>query len=81
MLIRSQDKKKITSDLCLEIVENEYTHTFEIFNNSVGIIGEYLTEEDAIDVLDMVCKAYKDFEDYKNHKNNRVFEMPKDDEC
>lgn len=71
MLIRSQDKKKITNDLCLEIVENEYTHAFEIFNNSVGVIGEYSTEEKAIKSLDLVCFYYKE---------DAVYYMPKDND-
>lgn len=76
MLIRSQDNKKITNDLCLEIIENEYTHSFEIFNNSVGVIGEYSTEEKAIKVLDEIFRAFRNmaFVDVV------TFQMPQDNE-
>ena len=76
MLIRSQDNKKITNDLCLEIIENEYTHRFEIFNNSLGVIGEYSTEEKAIKVLDEIFRAFRNmaFVDVV------TFQMPQDNE-
>lgn len=79
MLIRSQDNKKITNDLCLEIIENEYIHGFEIFNNSIGVIGEYSTEEKAIKVLDMIQEEYANGNEWLNVAG-KVFHMPQEDE-
>lgn len=60
MIVRSQDRKTMTTDLNFEICENNYihSHTFEIFNNTVGSMGEYSTEEKAIAVLDMIQMSY-----------------------
>lgn len=58
MIIRSQDKKAITTDLNVRIHENDYIHTYEIFNDAVETLGEYSTEEKAIKVLDMIQETY-----------------------
>lgn len=72
MIIRSQDKKSITTDLNLTIYEDDWTHKYEI-SNSVGVdLGEYSTEEKAIKVLDMICE--------KAFVQANVFQMPQDSE-
>lgn len=58
MIVRSQNRKTMTTDLNFEIYENNHDHTFEIFNNTVGTMGEYSTEEKAIAVLDMIQMSY-----------------------
>ena len=58
MIIRSQDKKSITTDLNLCIYEDDWTHQFEVSNNTGMELGLYSTEEKAIKVLDMIQNAY-----------------------
>lgn len=59
MIVRSQDRKSITSDLNFKIIEDEYEHTYEVFNGSVGTMGVYSTEEKAIRVISMIQTAYE----------------------
>lgn len=86
MLIRSQDKKRIATDLNLEILHESWdSNEWKIVNNAVGVIGTYSTEEKAIKVLDMIEKAYcKSFEEqkdnYQGHRYDLVFQMPQDEE-
>ena len=84
MIIRSQDKKSITTDLNLCIYEDDWTHQFEV-SNSIGMeLGLYSTEEKAIKVLDMIQSAYNAIETMKIDKgawrDNHYFEMPQDSE-
>ena len=57
MIIRSQDKLKITTDLNLEIYDC-HDDRFEIVNQTVDMLGIYSTQEKAIKVLDMIQKEY-----------------------
>lgn len=87
MLIRSQDKKRITTDLNLEILHESWdSKEWEIGNNAVGVIGKYSTEEKAIKVLDMIQNAYVNYQYSKWVGYERetvidcIFEMPQDEE-
>lgn len=86
MIIRSQDKKRITSELDLYIVHiTIYEQELWCIKSSMAFIGEYSTEEKAIKVLDMIQSAYgKSFEEERNnyigHRYNVVFQMPQDSE-
>lgn len=88
MLIRSQDKKSITTDLNLEIFENETKNEYVIGNITRGRLGTYYTEEKAIKVLDMICEKYmKNQALYIDRENNArvipqnsVFQMPLDED-
>ena len=64
MIIRSQDKTVITTDLNLQIYDTG-NDSFEIVNGTVDTIGLYSTEEKAIKVLDMIREAYSRMEDIK----------------
>lgn len=58
MIIRSQDKRRITSDLNLYIYEwdsEKYGARYDIRTSTHNPIGTYSTEEKAIKVLDMIC--------------------------
>ena len=86
MIIRSQDKKTITTDLNLCVYEDEWTHQFEVSNNIGMELGLYSTEEKAIKVLDMICEAYCRMEDIKcgavqaQKHDSFCFDMPSDEE-
>lgn len=95
MLIRSQDKKKLTNfeqvtDLFVTKLQNKFGinayYPFSIEDNYAKmLIGEYSTEVKAIKVLDMIEQAYcKSFEEQKQnyfgHKYDLIFHMPKDEE-
>ena len=70
MIIRSQDKRRITSDLNLSIkiesrimsscLKEEFPRQamFRIFDSKDIPLGDYSTEEKAIKVLDMIQKEY-----------------------
>lgn len=61
MIIRSQDKKSITTDLKLHISECDFETdniTYRIYTSTHDWLGTYSTEEKAIKVLDMIQKAY-----------------------
>ena len=81
MLIRSQDKKSITSCLELKIVEGE-----DICTSGGKFLGHYSTEEKAIKVLDMIQNAYVNYQYSKWVGYERetvidcIFEMPQDEE-
>ena len=85
MIIRSQDKLKITTDLNLEIYDC-HDDRFEIVNQTVDMIGIYSTEEKAIKVLDMICAFYIRMVDVTNNivqatkEDSYVFQMPLDEE-
>jgi len=96
MIIRSQNKYRITDDLKLHIGIHEYKatdNTYEIRTSSGDAIGEYSTMEKAVKVLDMICRAYAAIEIKKVGMNIAddlvegledmlfgVFEMPQDSE-
>ena len=83
MIIRSQDKGVITTDLNLWI-RNEIVG-YEIENNDFKL-GTYSTEEKAIKVLDMIQKRYQSIWDVENGfirgemNFSSVFQMPQDSE-
>ena len=77
MIIRSQDKKTITTDLNLEIYVDDKKNEYIIGNVMRGRYGTYSTEEKAIKVLDMIAQNYVESEKYIIR---RVFEMPQDSE-
>lgn len=78
MIIRSQDKTTITNDMNVEMFFVEIG-LYQISNNTVGIIGEYSTEEKAIKVLDMICKAYENYRGGNVYEYS-IFNMPSDEE-
>ena len=75
MIIRSQDKKSITTDLNLKIMYRDgMLVKYKICSSKEGCIGYYSTEEKAIKVLDMIQS------NYVCHKGLRYFQMPQDSE-
>lgn len=59
MIIRSQDKKSITTDLNLKIMDRDSISVkYKICSSKEGCIGYYSTEEKAIKVLDMIQQEY-----------------------
>lgn len=90
MIIRSQDKKKTTTDLNLHIesieVGKENIKRVFIKSEKMGTIGVYSTEEKAIKVLDMICAFYIRMVDVTNNivqatkEDSYVFQMPADED-
>lgn len=95
MIIRSQDKKHITTDMNLEIVTKEYfpvvgdgdsTVESKIYNSVGLLLGTYSTEEKAIKVLDMICEHTVELHfstivpDRCGEIYGNVFNMPQDNE-
>lgn len=90
MIIRSQDKKRITSDLNLYIYEwdlEKYGARYDIRTSTHNPIGTYSTEEKAIMVLDMICDSYQYMKECECarkalgvHAPEFVFQMPQDSE-
>ena len=87
MIIRSQDKKSITTDLNLHIKKwnPEKKERIDIFNEKGCLLGTYSTEEKAIKVLDMICAEYQYAEECKHTGVGSappefVFQMPSDEE-
>lgn len=81
MIIRSQNKTRITDDLNLHIFIHDYKSTdecYEIQASTCATIGEYSTIEKAIKVLDMICDFY--VECNCQYVRNKVFQMPQDSE-
>lgn len=78
MIIRSQDKKSITTDLNIQIYDCD-NGSFEIVNGTVDTLGIYSTEEKAIKVLDMIQSVYTDGNEWLNVAG-KVFQMPQDSE-
>lgn len=74
MIIRSQDKKSITTDLNINIYEDDNGSGFEMINKSMTSLGTYSTEEKAIKVLDMIQQEFCDYGE------NGAFNMPSDEE-
>lgn len=61
MIIRSQDKKRITDDMKLHIYVNDFIKDnpkWQVHTSSHDCIGIYYTEEKAIKVLDMITEEY-----------------------
>lgn len=82
MIIRSQDKKSITTDLNLQIYDCT-DGGYEIVNGTVNTLGKYSTKEKAIKVLDMIANTYVEtvWTDREMIIANRVcFDMPQDSE-
>lgn len=95
MLIRSQDKKKLTNfeqltDLAVTKLKDGFGinayYAFSVSDDYASMcMGEYSTREKAIKVLDMIEQAYcKSFEEQKpnyfGHRYDLIFHMPKDEE-
>lgn len=87
MIIRSQDKKSITTDLNLRVFNSIETEEYKIISDAVGFIGTYSTKEKAIKVLDMIQKKYSEYIMVASDDNicaapdtPKVFEMPQDSE-
>ena len=84
MIIRSQDKTRITSDLNLSIYAEDFD-CFPIENHRGMEMGVYSTEEKSIKVLDMICEHYQNCEMCKCGlrqvaETEFVFQMPQDSE-
>lgn len=79
MIIRSQDKKSITTDLNMEIYVDDKKSEYVIGNVMRGRYGTYSTEEKAIKVLDMICKAYENYRGGNVYEHS-IFNMPSDEE-
>lgn len=85
MLIISQDRKTILDMLGCRLFVTKENHILGYGNDSSNddsliFLGEYLTEERAIEVLDEICNAYLNlnidhFCDYGYVKNG-VYQMP-----
>ena len=92
MIIRSQDKRKTTTDLNLHIdsieVGKENIKRVFIKSEKAGTIGVYSAEEKAIKVLDMIQNAYTQYGTIKNGLGSihgafnipKYFQMPSDEE-
>lgn len=90
MIIRSQDKRSITTDLKLHISECDFTKdniTYRICTSTHDWLGTYSTEEKEVKVLDMIQNKY--FEHMTLEQNGaitgilekpKVFLMPQDSE-
>lgn len=86
MIIRSQNKTRITDDLKLHIFIHDYKSTDECYEIQTFLgatIGEYSSMEKAIKVLDMIQDAYLSCNreylmDNFGFVQNKVFEMPQD---
>ena len=79
MIIRSQNKKRITDDLKLHIekrYEERNGEWYEIRTSSHESIGEYSTMEKAFKVLDMIEDACRNIA----FTDGIVFRMPQDSE-
>lgn len=86
MIIRSQNKKAIVNLNMIDTIE-ERDNQIRYFSGggmeTVGLLGQYSTEEKAIKVLDMIEKLYVEsvWTDERMIIANRVcFEMPQDSE-
>ena len=75
MIIRSQDKKTITTDLNLSIYAADFD-CFPIENHRGMEMGVYSTKEKAIKVLDMIEDACRNIA----FTDGVVFHMPQDSE-
>ena len=95
MLIRSQDKKKLLSIENTMFLDtgNGKQICAQYPNNETLVIGEYSTEEKAINVLDQIQEVYETSL-YSDHAfdhsavverpyvfaSNKVFQIPKDED-
>lgn len=83
MIIRSQDKKSITTDLNINIYEYDNGSAFEMINKSLTSLGTYSTEEKVIKVLDMIMEHYDkvmDARHWNDEYQENYFIMPSDEE-
>ena len=88
MLIRSQDKRKLTEDLNVRILDDDIIEgSYEIWNESVGVIAEYSSLEQAVKVLDEIENQYKQPSVWSEYSalekllhTHSVFQMPEDQE-
>lgn len=86
MIIRSQDKKTITTDLNLSIYAADFD-CYCICNIRSLEMGVYSTKEKAIKVLDMIQNKYFEHMTVENNgaivnvlERPKVFQMPQDSE-
>lgn len=81
MIIRSQNKKAIVNLNMIDTIE-ERDNQIRYFSGggmeTVGLLGQYSTEEKAIKVLDMICNACRNIAFIDEQAV--VFEMPQDSE-
>lgn len=80
MIIRSQNKKAIININMIDTIEvrgKKVRYFSGGGMETMGVLGEYSTEEKAIKVLDMIAQNYVESEKYIIR---RVFEMPQDSE-
>lgn len=88
MIIRSQDKGFITTNLNLRIYQEDWSKKFEISNDTGAELGFYSTEEKAIKVLDMIQRKYTEYATITDALGDvramgilpKCFQMPQDDE-
>ncbi len=88
MIIRSQDKRFISTNLNLKIYQDDWSKKFEISNDTGAELGFYSTEEKAIKVLDMIQEKYIEhytLEDILGSVQGvivvpKCFQMPQDNE-
>ena len=96
MLIRTQDKKSIINLDNVDTISIEHAlenrmriKYYAGAIDTVGILGEYSTEEKTIKVLDMIQKKYLEYGTLASHFGSniesvfnipKVFEMPQDSE-
>ena len=91
MIIRSQNKKAIVNLNMIDTIE-ERDNQIRYFSGggmeTVGLLGQYSTEEKAIKVLDMIQDKYSEYVAIANGWDNihsinvvpKVFQMPLDEE-
>ena len=89
MIIRSQDKKAIVNLNMIDTIE-ERDNQIRYFSGggmeTLGLLGQYSTEEKAIKVLDMICNFANEkyYEKVVTEQcgciGGVVFEMPQDSE-
>lgn len=82
MIIRSQNKKAIVNLNMIDTIE-ERDNQIRYFSGggmeTVGLLGQYSTEEKAIKVLDMICNAYENYRGGNVYEHS-IFNMPIDEE-
>ena len=76
MLIRSQDKEKLTDDMNLYIDDWETENHFSICNSKMDMLGVYSTKEKAIGVLDDIYQAHRNLQ----FTDGITYQMPQDSE-
>ena len=90
MIIRTQDKRSIVNldrldTICNKTIRNkgeineQYPTTIHYYSGvaeTMGVLGNYSSEEKAIKVLDMIVECYRS----ESFTDGVVFQMPQDSE-